>query len=178
MAKGVIDNTINRVLDSWIQEDGSRFLALDVTDVINNLPGHNSIENEGILMAISAHGLQNTSNSSSSSSLDIDDLCNPTISTASETQTPSPQRSLSPLPSDDESQEPLINPCDIDNSSNDLDLPWSYSDDQKNEISDLTHFNSNDFDEEMADNHCDFLDAAVMFAIQSKGLTTLGTDYG
>lgn len=204
MAKGVIDNTINRVLDSWIQvplpqeEDGSRFLALDVTDFINNLPGDNSIENEGILMAISAHGLQNTSNSSSSSSRDMEDVCMPTdVPTGPVVQTPSPQRSLSPLPSDDESQEQLNNPCDTDNSSNDLDLPWSYSDDQKNETSDLAHFplfpdasnlsyqypnennqNSNAFDGNMVDNHCDFLDAAVMFAIQSKGLTTLGTDYG
>ncbi|CAH0588098.1 unnamed protein product [Chrysodeixis includens] len=206
MAKGVIDNTINRVLDSWIQvplpqeEDGSRFLALDVTDFINNLPGDNSIENEGILMAISAHGLQNTSNSNSSS--DTEDVSTSSVSTDSLPQIPIPRRSFSPLLSDDESQELSI-PCDTDTSSNDLDLPWSYSDNRrlmtetdKTETND-THFplfpdasnlsypypnennpNSNAFDGNMVDNHCDFLDAAVTFAIQSKGLTTLGTDYG
>lgn len=205
MAKGFVDNTINRVLDSWIQvplppeEDGSRFLALDVADFINNLPGDNSIENEGILMAISAHGLQNTSNSSNTSCKDTEGICEPTNIAI---RSPSPQRSLSPLPSDDESHEQLNNDnqCDTDNSSNDLDMPWSYSDDQKNESNDMTpfplfpdtsslsyqylnsnHQNSNaacDGVDNVADNPCDFLDTAVLFAIQSKGLTTFGSDYG
>lgn len=42
----------------------NRYLTQDFAEFINNLPGANSVEDEGILMAISAHGLQNASSSS------------------------------------------------------------------------------------------------------------------
>ncbi|XP_077290418.1 uncharacterized protein LOC143914186 [Arctopsyche grandis] len=65
IAKGYVDNTINRVLDSWFvaplppNVEENRRLGLDVTGLLDDLSGDDGIENEGILMAISAHGLQN-----------------------------------------------------------------------------------------------------------------------
>lgn len=203
MVKGFVDNTINRVLDLWIQtplppeDNRSRSVALDVADFINNLPGDNSIENEGILMAISAHGLQHPANSSNSN--EIDDNFQNIDAANDEAES---FRPLTPLPSDDESQEQANNnnQCDTDTSSNDLDMAWSYADDKKNESNDMSPFplfpeasslsyqgvhdshqnSSGDCDgiENPVDNHCDFLDEAILFAIQSKGLTTFGSDYG
>ncbi|KAI5643839.1 hypothetical protein NE865_04015 [Phthorimaea operculella] len=189
MAKGFVDNTINRVLDSWMMqplpaEVDSRFLALDVAEFINNLPGDNSIENEGILMAISAHGLQNTSTSSSNNE-SHKDLSKEAF----------PSRSNSPINSEEESE---MNNNKRENDDSDLDeMTWpkeandsetgfsmypdlssssylSYVDNEQ-----LPNTN-NDFEGATNDytSHFDFMDAAVSFAIQNKGLTSFGTDYG
>lgn len=201
MVKGFVDNTINRVLDVWIhaplrpEDEHPRFVALEVADFINNLPGDNSVENEGILMAISAHGLQQPASSNSSDTND-DNYLNSSPNNTDDF------RPLTPLPSDEESREPVNsnNLCDTDTSSNDLDMAWSYSDEQKNECDDVSpfplipdatslsyqdvntsHQNSGvgcDDIDNTGDNHCDFLDEAILFAIQSKGLTTFGSDYG
>lgn len=201
MAKGFVDNTINRVLDSWIHRplppemDNSRFLALDVADFINNLPGDN-IENEGILMAISAHGLQNTSSSSSSNSQN--DTFNSTSKDDAFLSPPS-----SPMQSDEEPTQGESNNnglVPVENSS--ASLSWSFNEDETKNIdkdlipfslfpdssnsyqyfNDSSHIQSNtvefDGDDNSTGNHYDFMDAAVSFAIQNKGLTTFGTDYG
>ncbi|XP_023947291.1 uncharacterized protein LOC112052442 [Bicyclus anynana] len=207
MAKCFVDNTINRVLDSWMiaplpaEMDNNSMhgvFALDAAEFINNLPGDNSIENEAILMAISAHGLQNNSSSSNET--------NNLSQSSSKHLSISPPSS--PLPSDDEIIQ--SNPCNTEqnqideNSSNDFDMTWSSNDVKQNDNSNLPvsfypdtsnfsyqyfsesdnpnssntgydgeeNLNSND------NNHFDFLDAAVSFAIQYKGLTSYGTDYG
>ncbi|CAG9566024.1 unnamed protein product [Danaus chrysippus] len=206
MAKCFVDNTINRVLDSWMlaplpaDMDNNRVLALDAAEFINNLPGDNSIENEAILMAISAHGLQNNSGSSNDNS--GTDQCDSSkhiyMSAAS-----------SPIPSDDESPDiNLESKLQTECSSNNLDMSWTYADDiehNSNNNSPLKFYpetssssyqffsetdnlnNSNieyeaedneTHDNNIANNHYDFLDAAVSFAIQYKGLTSYGTDYG
>lgn len=202
MAKGFVDNTINRVLDSWMiaplpaDMANNRVLALDVAEFINNLPGDN-IENEGILMAISAHGLQNTSTSCSNND-------EQTCSSSKEEGYVS--RSSSPVQSD-EDPDPMINNSKLDSHSidyiNDInDLAWSYEEERDTNntpfsffpyssstsylnYSDNAHLqNSNiDFDDGNATGndyttHYDFMDAAVSFAIQNKGLTSFGTDYG
>ncbi|XP_013140349.1 PREDICTED: uncharacterized protein LOC106104765 [Papilio polytes] len=206
MAKGFVDNTINRVLDSWLvaplqaEMDNNRFLALDVAEFINNLPGDNTVENEGILMAISAHGLQNTSTSSGSKNSESDQ--SEMLNQKSECMTPP----SSPIPSDDNiTHETFTTDDQIDSNSSNLDMTWSYSDEtMRKNVNNLTqlallpdassqyqYFNetenlqaanidyhnirSNDSD---FDNQLDFLDAAVSFAIQNKGLTSYGTDYG
>ncbi|XP_039758747.1 uncharacterized protein LOC120632802 [Pararge aegeria] len=207
MAKCFVDNTINRVLDSWMiapfpaDMDSNRVFALDAAEFINNLPGDNSIENEAILMAISAHGLQNNSscsnetNNLSQSNYSSKDLC---ITPPS-----------SPLPSDDETVQES-NPCNnetnqIDeSSSNDFDMTWSSNNAKQNDSNNLpvsfypdtSNFSYQYFSESdnpnssntgydgdeninsKDNNHYDFLDAAVSFAIQYKGLTSYGTDYG
>ncbi|CAK1542190.1 unnamed protein product [Leptosia nina] len=204
MAKCFVDNTINRVLDNWmvaplpvgasIDVDNNRFLALDVAEFINNLPGDNTIENEGILMAISAHGLQNTSTNSQSDQKESNtkDMFNTPPS--------------SPVQSDDNiSQTTNSNLNNDPSSSSDLDMSWSYDDELKqNDSNDLqfAYFPSNsssykyygdtdpldtstvknsddtlNCDNNVMDNF-DFLDAAVTFAIQNKGLASYGTDYG
>lgn len=180
MAKGFVDNTINRVLDSWMgaplpADIGNRFLALDVAEFINNLPGDNSIENEGILMAISAHGLQNNSASSSNDQSHMEEQSN---------TRDQPSTSSSPLPFEDELKN---NNNEANNSHNMNDLmAWSCN--EENIIDDDTGFDPdssssylNYTDEELVNDHTgdyDFVDAAVSFAIQNKGLTSYGTEYG
>ncbi|KAG6461372.1 hypothetical protein O3G_MSEX012583 [Manduca sexta] len=189
MAKGFVDNTINRVLESWVPEpsppeDNSRYLGWDIAEIINNLPGDNTIENEGILMAISAHGLQNTSSNSNNGSKSDDNsdygagFCNLPLSV----------RSLSPLSSDDENTSTVNVKCDESDLNKSL-----LCNDQKNDVGQFSLFpdsslsyqcfsenqnSSIEYDENVTNNHYDFLDAAVMFAIQNKGLTAFGTDYG
>ncbi|XP_063539623.1 uncharacterized protein LOC134748775 [Cydia strobilella] len=211
MAKGFVDNTINRVLDSWMvaplptDMDNNRFLALDVAEFINNLPGDNSIENEGILMAISAHGLQNTSSSSSNEdSQNEEQACS--YMSVKDDAFPSPPSS--PIRSDDGIRnEPVKLKQSDDGASNELDLSW-YSDDKRN-VNSETQFsffpesstssyqyfteseplqpssidydaseNMNSSGADIMTSHYDFLDAAVSFAIQNKGLTSFGSDYG
>lgn len=191
MAKGPLDNTINRLLDyikgnpnqeeNPFQEENFSLDALDVPNFINDLPGVNSVENEGILMAISAHGLQNTSNSSSSfnsyssssMSLDFEEISLPN------NQSPTLRFTFSPIPSDNESQEQDQHEFeyDLDNTH------WPYPDELKNADDETIpsptfHDPATDDVAIENDNHSDFLDAAVLFAIQSRGLTTFGTDYG
>lgn len=205
MAKCFVDNTINRVLDNWMMAplpsdmDNNRVFALDAAEFINNLPGDNSIENEAILMAISAHGLQNNSSSCSN---DTNNLSQSNFSSKNLSLSPP----SSPLPSDDEAIQ-ATNANDqnqVDESSNDFDMTWSSSDVKQNVSNNLPasfypdtsnfsyqYFSESDnpnssntgydVDENVNlndNNHFDFLDAAVSFAIQYKGLTSYGTDYG
>lgn len=184
MVRGLIDNTINQVLDLQLQplppdEDRFYYMARDVADFINNLPGDHSVENEGILMAISAHGLQHSRRSNT----DIN------IATTSSSRELQEANILLTSASEDESQESIdIDESDTDTSSNDLDMSWS-EDDQKNESSDSLSYQSvnespqnsgteSDLIENAVENHCDFIDEAILLAIQSKGLTTFGSDYG
>ena len=210
MAKCFVDNTINRVLDNWmiaplpIDMDNNRVLALDAAEFINNLPGDNSIENEAILMAISAHGLQNNSSSSGNEN----DIENDNLHNTNRDLFLSPPSS--PLPSDDEiNSENKLNKSTTqmdENSANNLDMSWGFTKEvnQNNNLplsfypesssssyqylSESDNMNSSnieyDGDEnvstngDIVGNHYDFLDAAVSFAIQYKGLTSYGTDYG
>lgn len=214
MAKGFVDNTINRVLDSWMvaplptEMDNNRFLALDVAEFINNLPGDNSIENEGILMAISAHGLQNTSSSSSNEdSQNEEQPCS--YMSVKDDAFPSPPSS--PIQSDERMRRETVEHKQNDDGAlaNELDLSW-YSDTVKRNMNgDVTPFtffpesstssyqyyteseqpqspsidydageNINSSGADILTSHYDFLDAAVSFAIQNKGLTSFGSDYG
>ncbi|KAM3965591.1 uncharacterized protein ACR2FA_000437 [Aphomia sociella] len=207
MAKGFVDNTINRVLDSWAnpprlpEVNESRFLALDIADFINNMPGDNSVENEGILMAISAHGLQNTSTSTGDNATQTDGQ---STSLKGNTYTSPPS---SPLSTDEDTIEvPNCNKQSDMETSSSLEVCWPYSSETDNlhnrPISnDLPQFSfypdtsipcqsfsdnenlqgsSGDFDsnDNVSSNHYDFMDTAVTFAILNKGLTTFGTDYG
>lgn len=179
--------------------DNNGVFALDAAEFINNLPGDNSIENEAILMAISAHGLQNNSSSCSN---DTNNLSQSNFSSKNLSLSPP----SSPLPSDDEAIQ-ATNANDqnqVDESSNDFDMTWSSSDVKQNVSNNLPasfypdtsnfsyqYFSESDnpnssntgydVDENVNlndNNHFDFLDAAVSFAIQYKGLTSYGTDYG
>lgn len=52
IAKGFVDNTINRVLESWM------VAPFDAADFVENCDNGGQVEDEGILMAIQSHGLQ------------------------------------------------------------------------------------------------------------------------
>lgn len=213
MAKGFVDNTINRVLDSWFvtafpaQRD-DQSLALDVAELINNFPSGNSIENEGILMAISAHGLQNTSRSSSNSDNqneavpDSNSLLNENCSSIQSTHKNDYD---SPIQSDEEANENLENRRKENDDFGDFQMSWSYDDEKDTsnnqqfayfpDASSSSYLQYSDNDQNQNSNvdldkdqnisgnenftdHFDFMDAAVSFAIQNKGLTSFGTDYG
>ncbi|CAH2087491.1 unnamed protein product [Euphydryas editha] len=205
MAKCFVDNTINRVLDNWMiaplpaDVDNNRVLALDAAEFINNLPGDNSIENEAILMAISAHGLQNNSSSSSSNTNELSQ-------NSSKHLFISPPSS--PLLSDDEGSPQTKHNNDTQVMNDETSTSWNLTDNKQNvnnnlpltfypetssssypyyNDSDNVNSNNNEYDgdenmssndNDIMNNHYDFLDAAVSFAIQYKGLTSYGTDYG
>lgn len=207
MAKGFVDNTINRVLDSWFvtafptQRD-DQTLALDVAELINNFPGGNTIENEGILMAISAHGLQNTSRSSNNSqNEDLPDSNElfPSIQATNKNDFDSP------IQSDEEGNDGVESRNKNDDDFNDLQMSWSYDEVKEDaqqfsffpdassssylQYSDNDHNQSSNVELDKDQNislsgndnftdHFDFMDAAVSFAIQNKGLTSFGSDYG
>ncbi|CAG9790961.1 unnamed protein product [Diatraea saccharalis] len=209
IAKGFVDNMINRVIDSWTHAplpphmDISRLAALDAAEFVNNLPEpysrrrlNDSIENEGILMAISAHGLQNTSNSSSNN--DSEDK-EETSSTTNNNDLAFLSPPSSPVYSDevltiesnnkklDTNESPLSDllwPCDdIIQKDNDEDQLTFFPDNSNSyhfAASDNINTSFEKFEavENVSSSHFDFMDAAVSFAIQNKGLTTFGTDYG
>ncbi|KAJ3628013.1 hypothetical protein MTP99_015340 [Tenebrio molitor] len=56
IARGYIDNTINSVLETWVSA------PFDAEDFVENCDDDGHIEDEGILMAIQAHGLQSNLN--------------------------------------------------------------------------------------------------------------------
>ncbi|CAG4943523.1 unnamed protein product [Parnassius apollo] len=244
LAKGFVDNTINHVLDSWLvghtpaEVEANKSLAIDVADFINNLPEDNSIENEGILMAISAHGLQNTSSSSSCNKEDLcpltsDNELDPELSNLllgfgsdlrpSRTNNVRNPEEFIDLPSEDEFGEIPSPPSplpdddddndgdeDDDNSQGfweddfcrdiDIELATMSEEAMRQNVADLTHLalfpdgSNQNFNEDGnrqtvnrnnerlrnndINNHFDFLDAAVSFAIQNRGLTSYGTYYG
>lgn len=246
MAKGFVDNTINRVLDSWLMAplpvsfENNRHLALDVAEFLDNLPGGNRIENEGILMAISAHGLQNnaanirvsnafteadfkgTSSSTSNENVNNSDVKstvkdNDTVKCCKSGCTKTNVDSLSKDPFEDGAEPPawrgLDQACSCSHSirssmvNNNLipQIPFhkrkhyipetqtSMSSSSRNKTASKVPTpkvetagtsrsgpntpNDNNTDSVFG-NHFDFIDAAVSFAIQNKGLTSFGNDYG
>lgn len=71
LAKGFVDNTINRVLEQWRSSVGASGLSVE------NCDGDELVEDEGILMAIQSHGLRQESDQQSSYSdndINIDSL--------------------------------------------------------------------------------------------------------
>ncbi|XP_075979617.1 uncharacterized protein LOC142978895 [Anticarsia gemmatalis] len=199
MVKGSVDNSINVALDRLMQSQSSldhpsRTAALDAAQFVNNLPEDNSVENEGILMAISAHGLQFQSrclalearalHPHSTSSTNDDQECNDDTNDADEFNY---DDALTLSPSDDEESQEAANQSDL--SSNE-DTAWSDSDDQKNERDDTTLYTFPDdssqqnpsvedpIHDSVGNSRHAFLDEAILFAIHSKGLTTLGSGYG
>ncbi|RVE52604.1 hypothetical protein evm_002723 [Chilo suppressalis] len=208
MAKGFVDNMINRVLDSWTHPplppdvDKSRLVALDAAEFVNNIPTgysrrrlNDSIENEGILMAISAHGLQNTSNSTNN---DISEDREQNLDTLNNDDKAFLSAPNSPVHSDDEilnivpnetidtGESPLSDffwPCEEMHKDNEMDPLLLFPDSSNIQYftasSDIHHSSAEfDADNNVTSSHYDFMDAAVSFAIQNKGLTTFGTDYG
>lgn len=60
VAKGFVDNTINRVLEQWT------LAPFDASDLVENCDNDGHVEDEGILMAIQSHGLRQDSQQFSS----------------------------------------------------------------------------------------------------------------
>ncbi|XP_013183654.1 uncharacterized protein LOC106129599 [Amyelois transitella] len=196
MANGFVDNTINRILEAWASPplNEPRVRALEAADYFNNLPGYNSVENEGILMAISAHGLQSASSSSDSSSdSDETEISENGYNKNMLMLNRNNSHPLS-IPSDDNYQSPPQSPPSsksfVRRLSEDK-TAWPYPKEENsedNELAELTLYNSS---EQYCDGknqsspireyndsftHFDFMDTAVSFAILNKGLTTFGND--
>ncbi|KAF5285437.1 hypothetical protein FQA39_LY16691 [Lamprigera yunnana] len=57
VAKGYMDNTINRVLETYMFNQ-----CIDASDLVEDCGNDDQVEDEGILMAIQSHGLQSADN--------------------------------------------------------------------------------------------------------------------
>lgn len=142
------------MLDTWTSNPllGDYGLERSVANFVNNM-GNNEVVNEGILMAISAHGLQNAP--------DSDDSTN---------NIPVPN-TMEVVPSASSSYNEGIS------STSQTQNVTQYCLQEEDYVTD--NYNSS-IDDELCDNilENDFLDAAVEFAIQNKGLTSSATEFG
>lgn len=187
MAKGFVDNTINRVLDSWLMSPFPQSMEsnplFEFTDYFDNIVNDDSVENEGILMAISAHGLQSHGDAgrrdsggpvagpSHSRDPDGDLLIRPQPCSCSTSRDEDPPVPLIPFHRRHKVPISVNDSIDVSDSSNSSSSSSSASvtpdADETNNIN------------QQFDDHFDFMDAAVSFAIQNKGLTSFGSvDYG
>lgn len=144
VAKGYLDNTINKVLESWMVA-----LPFDANDFVENCDNDGQVEDEGILMAIQSHGLQsgNQNWGESSSNQDNGDIS-----------------SVSFMRPQELAESTMDN---YQNVHNEL-LK------NKSSETELTNYNedTSGFDNIEMGDHTNFLDAAVSVAIQKKGLTS------
>ncbi|GBP07629.1 hypothetical protein EVAR_2756_1 [Eumeta japonica] len=189
-------------LDS--QDDDSKFY--NIIEFIENLPRRSRVENEGILMAISAHGLQNNSQSNTDSESNLNSLqVNPSPSTSPlvfEDNAVEDVRaekncfwdnlndaSLFPdsIMRNEHEEKNLVSISKMDSGITPDSSPETskiLSNDQQEEDSiDMSKYykeygSMSMYSEGVCSDQCDFMDAAVSFAIQNKGLTSYGTDYG
>lgn len=146
-AKGYMDNTINRVLETC------RVAPFDASDLIENCENDGQVEDEGILMAIQSHGLQPG----------VPEWNGPRCNEEHSESNPA-----SVVTSIEEIEESTL-----DNFQN------TYNELLKKQLKDDENENEKEKEEEqktlenvgMGD-HNNFLDAAVSFAIQEKGLSS------
>ncbi|XP_041980790.1 uncharacterized protein LOC121734324 [Aricia agestis] len=178
MTKCFLDNTINSLIDGWMRGplltdiDDDRFTVFGDPEPLED-NNDDSIENEGILMAISAHGLQNASASSEYSTDSTNTSNNDSKPFLSPPSSPQPEI----LDSSTSFRNDKVYVDDISKNTSQDDYAYSPCDSNKNEIGeDFDTINNNYSDND--NSHYDFLDTAVSFAIQYKGLTSYGTDYG
>lgn len=148
IARGFVDNTINRVLETWTNP------PFDAVDFVDNCDNDGQVEDEGILMAIQSHGLRGTSIPSSSSS-----------------QNPTDMQSVSLMAAEGIEQSALDN---FENYQSELTKeqspsePSPSSSSNENLSCDSTSITNDALEME---NPIDFLNAAVSVAIQKKGLS-------
>lgn len=202
IAKGFVDNTINRVLENWM------VAPFDAADFVENCDNGGQVEDEGILMAIQSHGLQscirevNYNNSNNSSDCRPNGIFSSGECTCSKTRKEvTPNRPLpfhSRLYEESMEQDYYENLCVLKDTepvqpnnilnpgkpSKEVFAPIHSEDSKENDptlhitenIQDLALPN-NGYDLRIDDT--DFLDAAVSVAIKKKGLTSYNcVDYG
>ncbi|XP_072384113.1 uncharacterized protein [Diabrotica undecimpunctata] len=150
IARGFVDNTINKVLEAWINR------PLDVRRFIESYKNSGQIENDAILMAIHSHGLHSpfgdTRGPLQSSQ--------PSSFTETEVVLPDRKPDLEQF-----SQDNLEN---VENERIKAQEIQCSSTDGSSSPEDGVAANSEEVDE---DNTIDFLNAAVSVAIQKKGLS-------
>ncbi|KAJ8953144.1 hypothetical protein NQ318_017171 [Aromia moschata] len=141
IARGFVDNTINSVLETWINP------PFDAADFVENCDNDGQVEDDAILMAIQSHGLQSN-------------LFLPR--TRKEIALiRSPEIEESTLDNFENYQNELIKEQEINSSASTADS-ISYDSNISNQADEV--------DLEIGD-PMDFLDAAVSVAIQKKGLS-------
>ncbi|XP_018575691.1 uncharacterized protein LOC108914365 [Anoplophora glabripennis] len=147
IARGFVDNTINTVLETWINP------PFDAADFVENCDNDGQVEDDAILMAIQSHGLQsnargNVQFSSSADEREIAFVRNPEIEEST-------------LDNFENYQNELIKEQEnVSSSSNGDSMSCDSS------ISNPGEGESLDIGDPM-----DFLNAAVSVAIQKKGLS-------
>ncbi|XP_050506341.1 uncharacterized protein LOC126884452 [Diabrotica virgifera virgifera] len=147
IARGFVDNTINKVLEAWINR------PVDVPRFIESYKNNGEIENDAILMAIHSHGLQSPFGDPLQSS-------HRSSFTEAEVSLPSTKPDLEQF-----SQDNLEN---VENERIKAQEVQSSSTDGSSSPDDGVVANSKEVEE---DNTIDFLNAAVSAAIQKKGLS-------
>lgn len=170
--KGCFDNTINRVLESLMElPDEPDAMTLNITRRLlnDNLDSNDdNVENEGILMAINAHGLQNMGRPSSEST--------------------SPLPKMSQFLCDFSESSSSSEDCEIGTKRDDL--PWLFDEHTHNSeepanyepwrpVHEILNTNPTEqFPTAAEDYEFEFMNTAVIQAIKSKGLMAAGTDFG
>lgn len=202
IAKGFVDNTINRVLENWM------VAPFDATDFVENCDNDGQVEDEGILMAIQSHGLHSNGRFSvNPSENSVRNICSPKLLNSGECscsrqrtnitsnkQVPFHSRSYENM--EQEYYENLcvlkdtepINPNRVLNPGRSSKEVFDTIHSEESKENDPTlHITENIQDlvlpnnsyEAMHIDDTDFLDAAVSAAIKKKGLTSYNcVDYG
>lgn len=208
IAKGFVDNTINRVLENWM------VAPFDAGDLIENADNGGQVEDEGIMMAIQSHGLQSGANRPDNCSVNNPHDVIPRYNNkdrklfsmnecncSSKTRraiSPPPPIPFHNRPMGDMEVEYYHNLCILKNTepvrSNQMLNPGKpkstfeplHSEDSKENDPTLNHISDDMQDIILPDSYdtlgiddSDFLDAAVSAAIRKKGLTSYScVDYG
>ncbi|KOB71579.1 Uncharacterized protein OBRU01_13751 [Operophtera brumata] len=199
IVKGCFDNTINRVLESWMNAPApteDRFLAMDFVRMMNDIPpSDDNVENEGILMAINAHGLQNVAGVPAVAGIPAIapsgqlartlasniPICEDSDSSdrSEDFEIPT-ERACSPWPTGEQS---TLNADENQQSTDETDnceYPWRQIHESRNSLQPepYQYFDNNRPPNGEDYNEYEFINSAVIQAIKSKGLMAAGTDFG
>lgn len=148
IARGFVDNTINTVLETWINP------PFDAADFVENCDNDGQVEDDAILMAIQSHGLQSNARGSVQLSSSIRDREIAFVR--------NPEIEESTLDNFENYQNELIKEQEnVSSSSNADSMSCDSSISNAGEGENL----------DMGGDPMDFLNAAVSVAIQKKGLS-------
>lgn len=174
----------------------ARFMALDFVRLMNDIPpSDDNVENEGILMAINAHGLQYVAGvpavagipavapsgqlaGTLASNIPIcDDSDSSLCSEVFEIPT---EKAFSPWPTDEQTTQNAAENQQSTDGIDDFEHPWKQIHDSRNSIQPepYQYFDNNDPNPGEDYNEYEFMNTAVIQAIKSKGLMAAGTDFG
>ncbi|KAL1506182.1 hypothetical protein ABEB36_005589 [Hypothenemus hampei] len=149
IARGFIDNTINSMLENWMDR------PFDASELVDDFENDGQVEDDAILMAIRSHGLQSGMRERPTTNNDTASNSNSTCYSSIKESAVYPSSILQE--SSDDNLQNLQKEQETDSSPSSMSLDTSSS-------------ISNPYEADLGD-PVDFLNAAVSVAIQKKGLT-------